>query len=515
MSTYRIKHWSEVIAQEVIKNKKEPFVVASAITTSGPSHVGTMCEFLYPSALVKYLKDNGYKVDFLFIGDIMDAFDSVPQSLKKFSFLKEHLGKPLCYVPDPYECCESYGDHFLNEIKNLMKDLEVSTRILKADDLIRSGYYDSYAMIFQQKLSVVKEIAKKITDISHVPDLPSWIDIVMPICENCGKIATTRVTAFDGKNIRYIDDRDLKYVKGCGFKSEIKISSHNYKVFWRLDWPSRQDFLNVSAEFAGADHHASGGSWDTATMIHSEIFGKEPPVGRMFGLVLLHGKKYSKSKGIGLNVQELLRLVPAPLIKYKLFKSDISENKEFDPSGNALIKLYDEYQNAANLFEKEKDLHRAEYKMALAYDLSTTIRRWKSDFSEVLIYYQIYNDWNIVAEKLGDKEGIDYLKKYVENWIRHEFLPEKLVFKFKPTKIDHVNDEISVFANKLDESMNAEDIHKLVYSIAKEKRIKTSRFFKTLYLTLISKDHGPRFGSLVTAVGIQQVKEALQKLYSF
>jgi lysyl-tRNA synthetase class 1 len=198
-----------------------------------------------------------------------------------------------------------------------------------------------------------------------------------------------------------------------------------------------------------------------------------------------------------------------------LFKPDISENKEFDPSGNALIRLYDEYQNAANLSRRGKKLHRAEYKMALAYDLSTNIRRWRLDFSEILIYYQIYNDWNIVVEKLGDKEGVDYLKKYVENWIKDEFLPEKLVFKFQPIKIDLMNDEISVFANKLEESMNAEDIHKLVYSIAKEKRIKTSRFFKALYLTLISKDHGPRFGGLVTAVGIQRVKEMLQKLYSF
>jgi lysyl-tRNA synthetase class 1 len=71
------------------------------------------------------LKDSGYKVDFIFIGDVMDAFDSVPQSLTKFSFLNKHLGKPLCNVPDPYECCASYGDHFLNEIKILMEDLEV------------------------------------------------------------------------------------------------------------------------------------------------------------------------------------------------------------------------------------------------------------------------------------------------------------------------------------------------------------------------------------------------------
>jgi lysyl-tRNA synthetase class 1 len=105
LHSQQVKHWSEVIAEEVIEKKTQPFTVASAITTSGPSHIGTMCEFLYPSALVKYLKDEGCKVDFIFIGDIMDALDKVPKPLEKFSSLSEHLGKPLCDIPDPYECC--------------------------------------------------------------------------------------------------------------------------------------------------------------------------------------------------------------------------------------------------------------------------------------------------------------------------------------------------------------------------------------------------------------------------
>jgi lysyl-tRNA synthetase class 1 len=293
----------------------------------------------------------------------------------------------------------------------------------------------------------------------------------------------------------------------------MKIDCHNYKLFWRLDWPSRQDFLNVAAEFAGADHHASGGSWDTATMIHREILGKEPPVGRRFGFVLLHGKKYSKSKGIGLSLQELLTLVPAPLIKYKLFKSDIGENKEFNPSGNELIKLYDEYQKAADLYEVEGKLRRAENKMALAYSLSTDCRHWKVDFTEILTYYQIYNEWDKVAERTGDREGIEYLSKYVENWIKQEYLPEEFVFKFQPKKINALIEETLELAKRLKDSMNAEDIHNLVYTVAKERGVKTFKLFEALYLSLISKNHGPRFGRLVIALGIPQVKETLQKLY--
>lgn len=243
------------------------------------------------------------------------------------------------------------------------------------------------------------------------------------------------------------------------------------------------------------------------------VFLLTPPVGHRFGFVLLHGKKYSKSKEIGLSVQELLSFVPPPLIKYKLFKTDIGENKEFDPSGNALIRLYEEYGRAADIFEKGTSLHRADNKLVLAYALSTDKRRWRVDFTDLLTHYQIYGDWERVADGLGDREGVAYLEKYVKNWIEEEYLPEEYVFRFKPAKAEGASAETLAFAEKLDPSMKAEDIHNLVYSIAKECGVKTSALFKALYLSLISKEYGPRFGKLVAAIGVNRVKETLLKIY--
>lgn len=513
MTNREVKHWSEVIAEEIIEKKEEPFVVASGITTSGPTHMGTACEFLYPSALVRYLEDERHKTEFIFIGDLMDAFDSIPQTLHKFTFLKEHLGKPLYEVPDPYGCCKSYGDHFLNEAKSLMEKFEVYPKILKTNELYRAGRYDPYARLFHEKNRLVKRIAKRVAKLSDIPGLPNWVDIVMPICESCGKIATTAVEYIDGDIIRYSCSRDVGYTKGCGYKGEMKISDHRYKLFWRLDWPSRQDFLNVSTELAGVDHHTRGGSWETAVAIHREVLNKEPPIGHKYGFVLLHGKKYSKSKGMGLSVQEIVELVPPMLIKYALFKTNIEEYKEFDPSGHKLIRLYDEYLRAAGLHESGERLRRAEEKMALAYRLSTNRRRWKADFTETLTYYQIYRDWNKVAEKVRDKEGVEYLKKYIESWISQKYLPEEFVFTFKPKKIRAYNSELADFASSLTESMKAEDVHNLVYTIAKRRGIRASSLFKAIYLTLIAKNHGPRLGRLIVAIGIDKVKKILTKMY--
>jgi len=502
-----------VIAQEIIL-RREPFTVASGITTSGPIHMGTVCEFLYPSAIVKYLRDRGHRVEFVFIADVMDALDSIPKPLERFTSLKSHLAKPLCDVPDPFDCCDSYGGHFLNEVAELMKNLEISARILRADDLIKSGRYDPYTILFHEKREKIREIALKTAKLSGMSGLPEWVDIVMPVCESCGRIATTRTTDFDGHYMSYACDKDVDYAKGCGYRGRMRTIDHRYKLFWRLDWPTRQDFLNVSAELAGIDHHTRGGSWDTAVAIHREVFNKAPPVGHRFGFVLLHGRKYSKSKGIGLSVQELLSFVPPPLIKYKLFKTDIGENKEFDPSGDALIRLYEEYGRAADMFEKGNDLRQAERKMVLAYALSTDKRHWRVDFTDLLTHYQIYGDWERVADRVGDREGVAYLKRYVENWVEEEYLPEEYVFRFKPTRVEGMSEEILAFAERLDQFMGGEDVHNLVYSVAKERGLKVSAFFRALYLSLISKDHGPRLGKLVVTIGVYRVKETLLNLYS-
>jgi lysyl-tRNA synthetase class I len=202
------------------------------------------------------------------------------------------------------------------------------------------------------------------------------------------------------------------------------------------------------------------------------------------------------------------------LIKYKLFKTDISENKEFDPSGNALIRLYEEYTKAANLYETTAQLHRAEDKLALAYALSTSKRRWQVEFIDLLTQYQIYENWDQVADRTGDREGVMYLRPYVENWVTDEYLPEDYVFRFQPNKVDTMMGEIETFATKLSDAHDDKDVHNLVYRIAQEHKVPVASFFQTLYRTLIAKDHGPRFGKLVAAIGVARVKKTLLQLYS-
>lgn len=500
-----IKHWSEKVIDEVEK-KGPPYVISSGITTSGSTHLGTLCEFLYPSAIYEGLLRRGKDAVFYFQGDILDAFDNIPGNLKEHEeFLKEHLGKPLCDVPDPFKCCSSYGEHFLNEAKEIMEKLEVRPKVIRANEQYAKGLYDEHARLFLKNKGQAKEILE-MSSFRKVPD--DWSP-VMVICEKCGKIATTRVVDYHVDEIEYSCDKDVGYAKGCGHKGKTRISEHRYKLVWRLDWPAKQDILKVSAEGGGKDHFTRGGSRDTLEAVFREMFKKEPPVGFRFGFITIGGKKYSKSKGLGLGVSEILELASPELLKYVLFKPPVEKDKDIAPTGDFLLKLYEEYNHAG----KMEPSNEAEQKKKTAHKLASG-KTYGTSFSDLLLYYQLYKDWELIKKRTGDPQTVEHLKGYIEKWVEKDIIPANLRFTYEPRKIDGMNREICEFVKELKEGMTDKEIHETAYEIIKKEKIKPADFFNAIYETLLGKRSGPRLGVLIHAIGSAEVKKRLESLYS-
>ncbi|MEM3455046.1 MAG: lysine--tRNA ligase [Candidatus Micrarchaeia archaeon] len=507
------EHWVSVLVKEILSSTKPPFVVASGITTSGPTHIGTASEFIYPNAIVTYFKNNGYDVQFIFIGDIMDAFDSIPKPLEQFKdVLEPHLGKPLVHVPDPFGCHASYGDHFLSEAADLMKRFKVNPEIVRNSDLYAKGLYDKYAIKYLNEREKVRDVVfESSLRKKEGKEWENWSPIA-PICEKCGKISTCTVTGFDGEYYYYKCNKDVEYTKGCGHEGKARISDHQYKLVWRVEWPSRQDFLNVTIEGFGKDHATRGGSADTAREMHEKILGRKPPFFYRFGFFLLGGKKYSKSKGIGLDVNTVLKLMPPEVIKYFIYRSDSQEDKNFDPTGQNMLLIFEDYEYASTLSQPKETLSRADRKKRIAYEISGE-RKWKAKFLDILLYYQIYRDWERVKSLFDDPEGVEYLKPYIVYWIDNGYVPEDYSFSINPKKPLDIRG-IKEFAERLDDKMDQLAIHNLVFDTAKSLGIEPKDFFKTLYTALIGKDRGPKLGKLIHAIGPGKVKKMLIELVS-
>jgi lysyl-tRNA synthetase class 1 len=499
-------HWSEQLAQEIAATKREPFVISGGLTTSGPTHLGTVCEFLFPQAIANALKYAGKESKYYFVADVFDAFDSVPSVFEQYrTQLEPHLGKPLTNVPDPTGQTASFGEHFLADAQAAMKRLGAKPEIVRANELYSKGAFDKYAHLFLKDEAKVKEIVAKT---SLRDSLPDWWSPIMPVCGKCGRIATTRVTKHDSDSYEYSCDRDVKYTKGCGHTGKNKISDHHYKLTWRLHWPAWMDHFSTSCEGGGVDHFTKGGSRDTAVEIFSQIFKKEPPIGYKFGFILFEGKKYSKSKGTGMGVKELMELLPPEVLKYMLLKPDLQENVDINPTPQNSLRIIEDYEKAVLLSEGAMDaLSRADRKRAMAARLASEGaeggRGWKTPFLDFLLYRQLAMGWDKIVQITGDEASATKLAPYIEAWERKKFIPEEYAFAYSPRK---AQEHAAAFFGKLTSGMDALGIHNLAFATAKELNVPPAKLFEECYAALLGKPRGPKLGKLIEAIGIEKVK---------
>jgi lysyl-tRNA synthetase class 1 len=485
-------------------------MISGGLTTSGPTHLGTVCEFLFPQTITNALKFEGKAAAFYFVADIFDAFDSIPSIFEKYRpALEPHLGKPLSLVPDPTGQAASFGDHFLKDAQEAMQRLGVSPQIIRATDLYSSGSFDKYARIFLEHDVEVRGIVART---SLRESLPDWWSPIMPLCQNCGKIATTRVTSHVGDSYSYTCDRDVKYTRGCGFFGQNSLLEHKYKLTWRLHWPAWMDHFNTSCEGGGVDHFTKGGSRDTAVEIFQKIFHKAPPIGYKFGFILFEGKKYSKSKGVGMGVGDLLALLPPEVLKYMLIKPDLEENVDIVPTPQNFLRIIDEFESISRLSASDADpdsLARSERKKLVAYRLCSQTQNWSAPFVDVLLYWQLYGDFGKAGELLNDKTGVEFLSTYLREWQSRGFIPSEYLSRpdFSPPSEQAAID----YLNKLDANATAEGAHTLVFGIAKEHGMPPAKLFELLYLSILNKPRGPKLGKLVTALGATRLKKELLK----
>ncbi len=497
-------HWSERLADKVIAEKKEPYVITAGMTTSGPMHFGTLCEMLFPMAIKEALEARGKNAKYYFIADILDAFDSVPLAMDKYrAQLEPHLGKPLCYVPDPMGKSRSFGDHFLDEGRALMKLFGIDAEVIRVNEYYEQGKFDEWARFFLEHDAEAKKIVEETSGQAEKKD---WSPI-MPICEKCGRIATTRVTKHDNESYEYVCDKDVKYTKGCGHQGKNKISDHKYKIVWRLHWPAWKQIFHSSIEGAGIDHHTKGGSEDTCKAITLNLMKKDYHIPYRYGFILFQGRKYSKSKGTGMGITEISKLLPPEVIKYMLLRPDLEENVDIDPNSEKMLRTMEEFEVASKLdISKVKD-NRAERKNAVAFMLSTGKQgmRWTAPFLDMLLYYQIYHDWNQVGTLANDAKGAAYLKPYIEEWVARGFIPEDYKFTYQPGA-KPATDNVKRFLKALEGGMDALAIHNAVFEFSKANSVEPKTIFRELYDALLGKERGPRLGKLICAIGIDKIK---------
>ena len=489
--------WADKYAEEIIASGKyKPYWADDMKTPSGFSHVGSLMGPIVHSMIYRSLKDAGKDATYTFvINDFDPADDLLPEVKGKF---EGELGKPLKLAKAPDPKFESMADMFGTDFIDSIKSLGVEAEILSSWEMYHQGKFDGVIREALDNAEKIQDIYQKVSG-SRKKEA-GWLPFQV-ICEQCGKLGTTKVFAWDKEKVSYRCEPNLvKWAKGCGHEGKISPFGGTGKLPWKVDWAAHWKVIGVTIEGAGKDHASKGGSYDIAMTICKEVFKYDPPFKLPYEFVLIGGKKMSSSKGLGIKAHDLVKILPPQLGRFLFARNGIKSQTNFDPEGtNAIPVLFDDYQKAADAY-----FNKEENDLARAFELSQVGSVQKPPgvrFSALTQWVQMPN----MDEEIK-KEGLEEWAKYARVWVE-KFAPERdkfIVQKTLPNEAKNLSEQqkelLRTIAKELDKKWVAEDFQTKIYDLGKELGLGGKDAFVAIYLSLLGKDHGPKAAWLILSL---------------
>lgn len=492
--------WADKLLQG--RSKKE--WINDAWTPSGMIHMGGLKGPVIHDVLYRIVKEQGREVTFTFGFDDMDPIDGLPADLR--SSHEQSMGIPICIAPSP-DGKGSFGDYFSNKMRVLFKALGIGAEIYVAHEYYKKGVYN-------KALTYVLDHAQEIRNVYSViyqkPIASDWFPLQV-ICPECGKLGTTKVTAWDGKEVTFTCEPSLvQWAKGCGYSGKISPFDGNGKMPFKVEWAAKWWTFGVTIEAAGKDHASAGGTYDVAMKICRDVFKKEPPLKIPYEFFLSGGKKMSSSKGVGLNGEDLLEVLGPERVRFLMIKTPPNQAVEFTPYDSLGIpKVFDEYQAAAfSEDESAKRLFALSQLQEGKAEKVPTIR-----FTTLAQWVQMPN-----MDETIHKEGLTEWAKYARIWIE-KYAPESEKFVIQkeiPASAVALTKEQKLFLGKVGEALaktwDAEQLQKEMYEWGKAMDVNSKDAFSAIYTALLGKNHGPKAAWLILSLDKGFVQKRFQEI---
>lgn len=520
-------------ASVVLKDKiasGETLLIRDEKTASGRVHVGSLRALALHAALAERLEEAGIPHAFKYEINDYDVMDGLPMYLDKETF-EPHMGKILYYVPSPDPAkAKNYPDYFGDEYRGVIEELGYHPEFYKSSELYLSGKMDEPIRLALEHHDVVRDIYKKVSNGLRPTD---WYPLFV-VCESCGKVGTTRVNGFDGEQVTYTcEPAAVEWAAGCGHQGKVSPYGGKGKLPWKLEWAAKWLVLGVDIEGAGKDHYSKGGARDVAEHVSREVFHYEPPFGVPNEFFLVGGKKMSSSKGAGSSAREIADLVPPHILRLALLAKDINKQTNFDPSGDTIPLLFDQYDRLAEHYwqgnedDDETRLFRFVHPKE-AEKLFTP--RFLPKFSLVVFVVQMphLNLENEAARLKGapltddDREELALRAEYARRWlaIADESYRFELALGAPPEATHTFTDgqksllkQVLAYVEE-HEQLDGQELHTALHAIRKESGIEPSEFFSALYLSFLGKPSGPKAGWFLSVLDRNFIINRLKEVVS-
>jgi lysyl-tRNA synthetase class 1 len=496
--------WADKWAKEIIKSGKyKPYWVDDMKTPSGRIHVGSLLGVVIHDNLHKALLAQGQKAVFTYCINDMDSMDGFPVYLDRDKFYK-YMGTPLCKIPSPEPGFASFAEYFAKEFIGVFNKIGCQPKIIWTHELYAQGKFDELIKTSLDQTAKIRELYKE----QYKNFKPEEFFPYQPICPQCGKISTTKVSKWDGEYVYFECKKDaVTYTEGCGYKGKVRPEKQNGKMPYKIEWPAHWKLLGITIEWSGKDHMTKGGSHEIAAKICEQIFHYPTPNAELYEHVLIGGKKMSSSKGFGASAKEMSEILPPEVLRFFLSKTHYRRTIDFDPAGNTIPKLFDEYDSYAKTYYQDKNSDLAKVWQLCQVKEIPEKEFFLPRFRDVANYLQsstvdIYEKFKqIKGTNLTSQEKtiLEERIKYAKLWLK-SYAPEELVYEVSPTlpkeaasltseQKKYLVSLISLISQK---PWQPEELQQQMYELTKKLNIPTKQAFQAIYLSLIGKNFGPK-----------------------
>ncbi|MFO1434625.1 MAG: hypothetical protein U1F76_31845 [Candidatus Competibacteraceae bacterium] len=295
-------------------SQKYPTVVATGFTTAYLGDERSLREFIVGDYLCKQIaRSKGNAVLYL----INDSYDplkygqlriAVNKSEKLLAQFEHYCGYPIAEIPDPFDCHESYSQHFSSALLERLHRLDIYPVMLDTYQAYKNGYYDKFIKITLENYSKIQQV------VAHEFDSLIIYDLLHLKCPRCQRMDTTHIHKVENSKIQLECDH-------CKTNKWHDSEGLQGKLSWKLDCAARWNLYQIDAEAFSKNHLMPKGTYDVSQFVSRNFFGGNAPVPVKYGTVQIDREVSYK----------LLEILPPVVLKnlfLKNFNRDIDITKD-------------------------------------------------------------------------------------------------------------------------------------------------------------------------------------------
>ncbi len=493
-----------------------PVLFETGYGPSGLPHLGTFAEVARTS-FVRWAFEQltgGTPTRLVAFSDDMDGLRSVPSNLPQPEMLAEHLGKPLCRIPDPFGTAESFSDHMIGRLRDFLGEFGFEAEFLASSTCYADGTFDEGLLRILTNVDRIRAVVLPTLQ----PETRERWNPFLPLCERCGRYTTVVEAAHpeDG-TVDYACTQPFGGAEPCGHRGTVPVTGGHCKVGWKVDWALRWAVLGVDYEMYGKDLIESA----RVSSRICRIIGGTPPAGSFYELFLdEEGRKISKKIGNGIALEEWRRYAPDDAILLFLTKPPRKARRIGLPLvarsvDELLATLRDGAREVAPMFEAVAPSieRRHGWHWHSTFDFSLLVglvgALGLDDPQAVVAFLQ-----RAPRIELAD-DDVPFATELVERALRYQAAlreaaeAERGAFAPAPEVAAALDDLVARLRTASFD--DAEALQTLVFEVAREHGIGAREWFAALYRVLTGNPSGPRMGTLLQLLGRDRAIAALDR----